>query len=119
MQVARSGTGEWRISPAIPAVADLALAVLWAFTALGGWAEQGFCRVDGVPDPTCAADVHNAVLVSLVAVIPAVGIILAACAFYRLRRDLHRVTGMLTAAAVLWVVAEGIVFLGGQLAKAN
>ncbi|GAA0551163.1 hypothetical protein [Actinomadura livida] len=100
-------------------MANLALAVLWAFTALGGWAEQGFCGADGVPDPVCAADVHNAVLVSLAAVVPAVGIILTAFAFHRLRREPYRVTGLLTAAAILWVIAEGIVFLGGHLVQAS
>ncbi|TDC61773.1 hypothetical protein E1200_28190 [Actinomadura sp. GC306] len=100
-------------------MANLTLAVLWVFTALDGWAEQGFCGTDGLPDPSCAADVRNAVLVSLIPVVPAVGIILAAAVLYRLRRDPHRVTGMLTAAAILWVLAEGIVFIGGHFAQAS
>ncbi|XRQ11224.1 hypothetical protein ACN3XK_10145 [Actinomadura welshii] len=101
----------------IPAVANFALAVLWAFTALGGWGEQAFCGVDDAPDPACTDGVGSAVLVSLVAVVPGAGMILAAVVLHTLRRDENRLTGMLTVAAILWVVAEGIVFLGGHLAQ--
>lgn len=119
MQVAPRRVGEWRISPAIPAVANLTLAALWAFTALGGWGEQAFCGADAAPDANCAAGVGGAVLVSLGAVVPALGIFLAAAAFYSVRRDPNRLTGMLTVAAILWVLAEGVVFLGGHLAQTN
>ncbi|MEU8804849.1 hypothetical protein [Spirillospora sp. NPDC048819] len=117
MQVAPRRTGEWRISPAIPALANLTLAALWLFTTLGGWGEQAFCGAVGVADQGCVDGVHNAVLVSLAAVIPSVGIILVALLLFRPRRDPDRLSGMLTAAAILWVFAEGVVFLGGHLAQ--
>lgn len=119
MQVAPRRTGEWRISPAIPAVANLTLAALWMFTAVGGWGEQAFCGAGATADQSCAAGVHDAVLVSLAAVIPAVGIILAAAVFYTRRREPDRLAGLLTAAAILWVLAEGIVFFGGYLAQTS
>lgn len=119
MQVAPRRTGEWRISPAIPAVANLTLAALWMFTAVGGWGEQAFCGAGAVTDRTCAAGVHDAVLVSLAAVIPAAGIILMAAVLYTARREPERLTSLLTVAAILWVLAEGIVFFGGHLAQTN
>ena len=119
MQVAPRQTGEWRISPAIPAVANLALAVLWAFTALGGWAEQAFCGLGDARDQVCVADVRDAVLVALAAVVPAAGIVLVSVAFHLLRRVPDRLVGMLTAAAFLWVVAEAVVFFGGHLARTS
>ena len=117
MQVVSRRPSEWRISPAIPAVANLALAALWGFTVFGGWAEQAFCGVGDAPDPACADGVHKAALVSQVAMVPAVGIIVVAAAFHALRRGRDRLTGMLTAATAFWVLAEGIVFLGGHLAQ--
>ncbi|MFG2091775.1 MULTISPECIES: hypothetical protein [unclassified Spirillospora] len=98
-------------------MANLTLAALWMFTALGGWGEQAFCGADGARDQACVNGVHDAVLVSLAAVIPAVGIILVALALLSPRRDPDRLSGMLTAAAILWVFAEGVVFLGGYLAQ--
>jgi len=112
VQVALRQTGEWRISPAIPAVANLVLAVLWAFTALGGWAEQAFCGVGDAHDQVCVVDVHDTDLVSPAAVVPAAGIILASVVFTSIRRVPDHLTGMLTAAAFMWAIAEGIVFLG-------
>ncbi|MGP4029958.1 hypothetical protein [Actinomadura sp. 3N407] len=98
-------------------MANLTLAALWTFTALGGWGEQAFCSAGGTPDQACIGGVHDAVLVSLAAVIPAVGIILVALVLFTSRRDPDRLSGMLTAAAILWVFAEGVVFLGGHLAQ--
>ncbi|MFD0902790.1 hypothetical protein [Actinomadura sediminis] len=117
MQVAPRRSGDWWISPAIPAVANAALAALWAFTALGGWGEQAFCGAGGAHDPTCATGFENAVLASLAVVIPAVVLALAAPAMSRVRRHPDRLGMMLTAAAFLWVGAEGILFLGGYLAQ--
>ncbi|WP_125621307.1 MULTISPECIES: hypothetical protein [Actinomadura] len=117
MQVAPRRTGEWWISPAIPAVADVVLAALWTFTAFGGWGEQAFCEAGGVHDPACATSFQNSVLASLAVVIPAVAITLAALALPRVRRHPDRLGMMLTAAAFLWVGAEGILFLGGYLAQ--
>jgi hypothetical protein len=34
----------WWISPAIPTIANCALAVLWVFSALGGWGDAAFSR---------------------------------------------------------------------------
>ncbi|MFV2179397.1 hypothetical protein ACFHW2_07505 [Actinomadura sp. LOL_016] len=98
-------------------MANAALAALWAFTAFGGWGEQAFCGVGGAHDPTCATGFENAVLSSLAVVIPAVVITLTALALRRVRHHPDRLGMMLTAAAFLWVGAEGIVFLGGYLAQ--
>ncbi|MBE1533538.1 hypothetical protein [Actinomadura algeriensis] len=117
MQVAPRRTGEWWISPAIPAVANAALVALWIFTAFGGWGEQAFCGVGGAHDPTCATGFENAVLASLAVVVPAVAITVAALALRRVRHHPDRLGMMLAASAFLWVSAEGILFLGGYLAQ--
>lgn len=98
-------------------MANLTLAALWLFTTLGGWGEQAFCGADGTSDQGCVNGVHDAVFVSLAAAIPAVGIILVALVLFSSRRGPDRLASMLTAAAILWVFAEGVVFLGGHLAQ--
>lgn len=98
-------------------MANLTLAALWLFTTLGGWGEQAFCGASGTSDQSCVNGVHDAVFVSLAAAIPAVGIILVALVLFSSRRDPDRLAGMLTAAAILWVFAEGVVFLGGHFAE--
>lgn len=107
----------WWISPAIPTIANCALAALWGFSALGGWGDAAFCGEAAEHDPECATGFDDAVVFSLlpagVALVMAVG----AWVLPGIRRDADRLDGLLTAAALVWVVAGGVLFVGGLLAQ--
>ena len=107
----------WWISPAIPAIANLALALLWGFSALGGWGDAAFCGEAENHDPVCGTGFGHAVGVSAVPAMLAVLVALTAWATPAVRRSPDRFNGLLAAAAGLWVLAEGILFVGGFLAQ--
>jgi hypothetical protein len=111
------GGGRWRVSPAIPTIADCALAALWAFSALGGWGEKAFCGESGPRDPSCVDGIATAVLASLVLAAPAALVVVTAWTLPAVRRDPDRLKAALTGAALLWAGAEGILFVGGSLAQ--
>ncbi|MBA9003347.1 hypothetical protein [Thermomonospora cellulosilytica] len=113
----QSRAGGLRISPAIPTVANLALAALWACTALAGWGEQAFCGDIGHREPGCADGFGVAVLASLVLAVPAAAVAVAAWALPGTRRNAARLEAVLTLTALMWVAAEGILFVGGSLAQ--
>lgn len=117
VEVMQSGTGRLRISPAIPTVANLALAALWACTALAGWGEQAFCGEAGHRAPECVDGFETAVLASLAVAVPAAVIAVGAWTLPAVRRNAARLEAALTLAALMWVVAEGVLFLGGSLAQ--
>lgn len=117
MQATPGRPNSWWISPAIPTIANCVLAALWVFSAVGGWGDAAFCGEDEERDPGCGAGFQDAVRVS--APIAAVGAILAVTAWSvpRLRRRPDRLDALLTGAAFVWVLAEGVLFIGGYLAK--
>lgn len=110
-------TDGWWVSPAVPMIADCALAALWAFTAVGGWGEKAFCEISGRLDPSCTDGFATAVLASLLVAVPAALAVLLAWALPAVRRRPGRLVGTLTFAAALWALAEGVVFVGGTLAQ--
>jgi hypothetical protein len=105
----------WWISPAIPTIANIALAAFWAFSTVGDWGYEAFCGAHR--DPGCAARLDHAVLLSLVPATLATVIALAAWSLPRVRHAADRLDGLLTASAFLWVAAEAILFVGGYLAQ--
>lgn len=107
----------WWISPAIPTIANLALGLLWFFSALGGWGDAAFCGTGDAHDATCAADFELAVLLSAPVAIAAVVTVLTAWALPAVRNRPQRLDALLVAAAFAWVVAEGILFIGGYLVQ--
>jgi len=117
VEVMQSGAGGLRVSPAVPTVANLALAVFWACTALAGWGEQAFCGEGGHRASECLEGFETAVLASLALAVPAAVVAVAAWTLPGARRNAARLEAMLTLAALMWVVAEGVVFVGGSLAQ--
>lgn len=107
----------WRISPAIPTIANLTLAALWGFSAVGGWGEAAFCGEADHLDQHCADRFDRTVVISLTPAALATVLALAAWALPPIRRLPDRLDSLLISAAVLWVLAEGILFIGGYLAK--
>lgn len=107
----------WWVSPAIPTIANCVLAVLWAFSALGGWGDAAFCGEGAKRDPGCGAGFDDAVRVSAPAAVIAAIVAVTAWSVPGVRRRPDRLDALLTGAAFVWVLAEGILFIGGYLAK--
>ncbi|PRX00878.1 UNVERIFIED_ORG: hypothetical protein CLV66_1321 [Actinomadura viridilutea] len=107
----------WWISPAIPTIANCALAALWVFSTIGGWGVRAFCGEGEQRDPKCAADVDLAEVLSVPLAVLAVALAVAAWALPAVRRRDDRLDGLLTVAAFFWVAAEGVLFVGGYVAK--
>jgi hypothetical protein len=108
--------GRWWISPAIPTIANLTLAALWAFSAFGGWGTAAFCA-DGAKQPDCVDRVHFVVGVSAVPAVLAAVVALGSWALPGVRRNADRLDDLLSVAALCWIAAETILFVGGYLAK--
>ncbi|MCP9969985.1 hypothetical protein LUX57_36335 [Actinomadura madurae] len=102
---------------AIPTIANCALAVLWGFSALGGWGDAAFCGEGELRDPGCAAGFDDAVRLSAPVAVIAAAVAVTAWSMPGVRRRPDRLDLLLTAAAFIWVLAEGILFIGGYLAK--
>lgn len=117
MQARPERSDDWWISPAIPTIANVALAAFWGFSALGNWGYAAFCGEHGARDPGCATRLDHAVTVSVVPAALAAVIALGAWLLPRIRRDAERLDGLLTASAFIWVAAEAILFIGGYLAQ--
>ncbi|RAY11441.1 hypothetical protein DPM19_30975 [Actinomadura craniellae] len=101
----------------LPTVANAIMAVLWAFSAPGGWGVTAFCGVPGSRDPGCA-DAYS--LVALLSFVPAVLAILAALLAWmlpRIRRNPDRMDTVLLAGTLAWVAAGLVLFIGGYLAQ--
>lgn len=110
-------SGSWWISPAIPTIANCVLALLWFFSALGGWGDAAFCGEDDRHDPGCGAGFDDAVRLSSPVAVLAVVIAVTAWAMHSARRRPDRLDALLTVAAFVWVLAEAVLFVGGYLAK--
>jgi hypothetical protein len=108
--------GLW-ISPAIPTIANCALAALWFFSALGGWGDAAFCGQDDGHDPGCGADFDDAVRLSAPVAVVAAAMAVSAWALHGIQRRPGRLDAFLTVAAIVWVLAEALLFVGGYLAK--
>ncbi|MEU8347634.1 hypothetical protein AB0C74_38545 [Spirillospora sp. NPDC048832] len=117
MQAMPDRSNSWRISPAIPTIANCALAALWFFSALGGWGDAAFCGEDDGHDPGCGAGFTDAVRLSSPLALLATAIAITAWAARTIRRWPDRLDAFLTVAAIIWVLAEAVLFIGGYLAK--
>ena len=117
VQAAPGRANSWWISPAIPTIANGALAVLWFFSALGGWGDAAFCGEDDRHDPGCGAGFDDAVRLSSPVALLAAAVAVTAWAAHGVRRRPGRLDALLTVAAFVWVLAEAVLFVGGYLAK--
>jgi uncharacterized BrkB/YihY/UPF0761 family membrane protein len=107
----------WWISPVIPTIANCALAVLWIFSTVGGWGVAAFCGSGDQRNTTCAADVNTAVIISMPPALLAAAIAVLSWAIPGVRRRADRLDAFLIVAAAVWILAEGILFVGGYVAK--
>jgi hypothetical protein len=116
VQASPSRQGRWWISPAIPTIANMTLAALWGFSAFGGWGEAAFCA-DDAKRPNCVDSVDFVIGVSAVPAVLAVVVALGSWALPGVRRNADRLDDLLSVAALCWIAAEAILFVGGYLAK--
>ena len=116
VQASPGRQGGWWISPAIPTIANAALAALWGFSALGGWGTSAFCG-DEAQQQTCIDRLDVVIGISGGPAAVAAALAIGSWALPQVRRDADRLDSLLSLAAILWLVAEAIVFIGGYLAK--
>lgn len=108
----------WWISPAIPMIANAVLALLWGFSAFGGWGRTAFCDNDsGSLGAGCSGSFDTAAMVSAVPAFMALILSTGSWALPAVRRDPHLLDALLTIAALTWLLAEGVLFVGGWLAQ--
>ncbi|WP_346044657.1 hypothetical protein [Actinomadura chokoriensis] len=117
MQAMSGRANGWWISPAVPTIANCALAALWFFSAIGGWGDAAFCGEDDRHDPGCGAGFDDAVRLSSPVAAMALAVAVTAWALQGVRRRPGRLDAFLTVAAFIWVLAEAVLFVGGYLAK--
>jgi hypothetical protein len=132
----------WWISPAIPTIGNLALSLLWAFSAFGGWGITAFCRPTRGPaigragraeqvgqagqladavgqalDVECQTGFRTTVAVSVPMAVLAAVIGVAAWTVPSVRRRPELMGGTLVVAALIWLIAEAVLFGGGWLVQ--
>ncbi|MEU6721422.1 hypothetical protein ABZ897_59115 [Nonomuraea sp. NPDC046802] len=105
---------ELRYSPIIPTIASFLLAALWGLSVFAGWGLQAFCA-DGEPVSTCSQRLDSVSTVSGLFAALAACCTAAAWLLPWSRHD-ERTFGRLMGAGVIsWIVAGGVLFLGGLL----
>jgi hypothetical protein len=98
------------IPPILPTVATLLLAALWGLSVFAGWGLEAFCS-DGETSLTCAERLGRVSAVSgLFAVV-------AACCTAAAWLIPRRFPVLMAIAVTIWVMAEGVLFVGGQLVR--
>ena len=99
-------------------IANAVLAVLWGFSAFGGWGRTAFCTSDsGSMDAGCSGSFTTVAVVSAVPAFLALMLSTVSWAFPAVRRDPHLLDALLTIAALTWLLAEGVLFVGGWIAQ--
>lgn len=97
------------VPPAIPAAASLLLAALWGFAVFGDWSTQAFCTTSLGPPPGCADRIASVVALSVM--VGVVAVCATGVAWFARRESLYGV------AVAAWVVALGVLFVGGLTAQ--
>ncbi|MCK2213573.1 hypothetical protein MF672_007165 [Actinomadura sp. ATCC 31491] len=103
-----------RFSPIIPTIASFLLAALWGLSVFAGWGLEAFCA-DG--ESVCAQRLSTASTVSGLVAALAACCTAAAWLLPPARHDVRLFGRLMGAGVAAWVVAEGVLFLGGLLAR--
>ncbi|WP_204029619.1 hypothetical protein [Sinosporangium siamense] len=104
------------LSPAIPTVASLLLAALWALSVFAGWGFAAFCE-SGDLVAECERRLGFAVTLSGVFAVVAAVCTAGAWLAFAIHRNLSRFNIGMGVAIAAWVVAEGVLFIGGMLVR--
>jgi len=105
-----------RVSPIVPTVASFLLAALWAASVFAGWGLQAFCAGDESPS-TCAQRLDTVSTVSALFAALAACCTAAAWLFPWSRADSRTFARLMGVGVLAWIVAEGVLFLGGLLVR--
>lgn len=102
------------ISPVIPTVASFLLAALWGLSVFAGWGLEAFCA-DGEPRGSC--EQRLASISTFSAVFAAVAACCTAAAWLvpAARHDAVTFNRFMATGVAAWIVAEGVLFVGGML----
>ncbi|MFF5208034.1 hypothetical protein [Streptosporangium sp. NPDC000396] len=93
-------------------MASLLLAALWGLSVFAGWGLDAFCS-DGACADRLGGFVRVSGLFAVVAACCTAGAWLAPAA----RRDEGRFMALMSVAVAAWVIAEGVVFVGGMIVR--
>jgi hypothetical protein len=108
------GVSRLGISPIIPTVASFLLAALWSMSVFAGWGLEAFC---GESSSVCSRRLATVSTVSGLFAVVAASFTLAAWLIPAARYDERLFGRLMGTGVVAWVAAEGVLFLGGMLAK--
>ncbi len=102
------------ISPVIPTVASFLLAALWGLSVFAGWGLEAFC---GESSAVCSRRLATVSTVSGLFAVVAASFTLAAWLIPSARYDERLFGRIMGAGIVAWIIAEGVLFVGGMLAQ--
>jgi hypothetical protein len=105
-----------RVSPIVPTIASFLLAALWGLSVFAGWGLQAFCAGDESPS-TCSQRLDTVSTVSALFAALAACCTVAAWLVPWSRADSRTFARLMGAGVVAWIAAEGVLFLGGLLAR--
>jgi hypothetical protein len=111
--VARTRFG---FSPVIPTVASFLLAALWGLSVFAGWGLEAFCG-GGESSPSCSERLGSVSAVSSLFAVLAACCTVAAWLVPAARRRSSTFVRFMASGVAAWIVAEGVLFLGGLLAR--
>ncbi|TMR09606.1 hypothetical protein ETD86_42950 [Nonomuraea turkmeniaca] len=100
-------------SPIIPTIASFLLAALWGLSVFAGWGLEAFCG----GEDTCSRRLGAVSTVSGLFAALAACCTAAAWLLPWARHDMRAFSRIMGAGVVSWVVAEGVLFLGGMLVR--
>ncbi|HEX4814724.1 MAG TPA: hypothetical protein VFV66_18445 [Nonomuraea sp.] len=105
-----------RFSPVIPTIASVLLAALWGLSVFAGWGLAAFCT-GGESSSGCSQRLGAVSTVSGLFAALAACCTAAAWLLPWARHDSRAFGHVMGAGLLAWIVAEGVLFLGGLLAR--
>jgi hypothetical protein len=103
-------------SPIIPTIASFLLAALWGLSVFAGWGLEAFCA-GGESLSTCSQRLGTVSTVSGLFAALAACSTAAAWLIPSSRHDARMFGRFMGAGVASWIVAEGVLFLGGLLVR--
>ncbi|SDK54080.1 hypothetical protein [Nonomuraea jiangxiensis] len=104
-----------RVSPILPTIASFLLAALWGLSVFAGWGLEAFCA-GGESASRCTQRLGRVSTMSGIFAALAACCTAAAWLLPRSRRDPRVFTPLMGAGVAAWIVAEGVLFVGGMTA---
>lgn len=103
-------------SPIIPTVASFLLAALWALSVFAGWGLEAFCT-GGESAVGCSQRLDSVSAMSALFAVAAACCTAGAWLVPAARSDPRVFSRFMGVGVAAWIAAEGVLFLGGLLAR--